>query len=140
MALVLYPLITALIDAQDVINQYRHAVPQELLDARNKLAMQVAGFIFLYLFLLVVLYYLNEQPNQQQHTPALSDEEITDLMKDLDETLDEAKFKPMIKTLITKYRNQSFLNPELQLGVRINEKMAQGKTREQAIEELYKQE
>jgi hypothetical protein len=54
--------------------------------------------------------------------------------------LENTKYEPMIKKLVNKYRNIGLLNPELRIENDIETKMANGKTREQAIEELYKKE
>jgi sterol desaturase/sphingolipid hydroxylase (fatty acid hydroxylase superfamily) len=63
--LVLYPSITALIDAQNVVNEYSRYIPEQYLAVRDKAVMQVLGFVFLYLFLGAMLYYHKEQPIQQ---------------------------------------------------------------------------
>jgi sterol desaturase/sphingolipid hydroxylase (fatty acid hydroxylase superfamily) len=63
--LVLYPSISALIDAQNAISELRH-IPSELLDVRNNAIMQVVGLIFLYVFLYFFLNsYLGKQATQQ---------------------------------------------------------------------------
>jgi hypothetical protein len=43
---------------------------------------------------------------------------------------------PYVK-LVNRYKQEGFLNPELKLESEINEKMVNGKTREEAISELY---
>lgn len=62
MALVLYPSITSLIDAQNVISEYSR-IPEELLAVRDKAVMQVAGFVFLFVFLGALLSQHGKQPS-----------------------------------------------------------------------------
>jgi hypothetical protein len=57
-------------------------------------------------------------------------------MNSIKENVDAAHYTQAI-TLITRYSKRGFLRPELVLDNKIKEKMAKGKTKEQAIEELY---
>jgi hypothetical protein len=69
MALVLYPSITSLIDAQNAINELSY-ISGELLALRDKAVMQVAGFVLLFVFLGALL----NQYEKQQSVSALPQE------------------------------------------------------------------
>jgi hypothetical protein len=74
--LVLYPSMSALVDAQNVLDTeglggWINGVPyfdEALESARNKLIMQNLGFISLFSFLGILLYYFEKQPTQQRET------------------------------------------------------------------------
>jgi hypothetical protein len=57
-------------------------------------------------------------------------------MSSIKQNVDAAHYTQAI-TLIIGYSKRGFLRPELVLDDKIKEKMAKGKTKEQAIEELY---
>jgi hypothetical protein len=74
---------------------------------------------------------------------ARSQEEVSDegalrekAMSPIKENVDAAHYTQAI-TLIIGYSKRGFLRPELVLDDKIKEKMAKGKTKEQAIEELH---
>lgn len=86
---------------------------------------------------------LNELIHLTKEVEELKNERITvkrETMRSIFSGLEDAKYEVMIKTLVNRSRNKGFLNPELSVEDAIKEKMATGKTKEQAIEELYKQE
>jgi heme/copper-type cytochrome/quinol oxidase subunit 3 len=72
MVLVLYPSITSLIDTQNVISESNYITPA-LLAVRDKAVMQVAGFVFLFVFLGALLSQHGKQPSHPS-TSAVSQE------------------------------------------------------------------
>jgi len=70
MVLVLYSPVTALIDLQNVMDDY-YSISSALLKARDDAILQILGFVFLYIFLGAVLYYY-DLPSNQQYKPTRS--------------------------------------------------------------------
>lgn len=94
MVLLLYPSVTALIDAQNAINNYLKMytnATQALLTTRNNLVMQVSGFVFLYLFLGILLYL---QPTQQDNPNSQWNQPTVDVKQSPNQIV-ETKIKTM---------------------------------------------
>jgi len=70
MVLVLYSPVTALIDIQNVMDDY-YSIPSAALKARDNAILQILGFVFLYIFLGAVLYYY-DLPSNKQYKPTRS--------------------------------------------------------------------
>ncbi len=54
--------------------------------------------------------------------------------------LDDPDSEYMVRKLVSEYRDQGFLNPELLLQSKLNKKTSSGKTKKDAIRELYEEE
>lgn len=76
--LVLYPSITALIDAQNVLSEYSSYIPEQYLAVRDKAVMQVLGFVFLFVFLGLFLnhYFGKQQSPSPQINPIIPVETV----------------------------------------------------------------
>ncbi len=55
------------------------------------------------------------------------------------EGLNYVKYQPMISRIVDKYHMRGYLNAELMLEAEIRKKMSQGKSKEEAIEEIYRE-
>lgn len=120
---------------------------------RNLAATVVLSLIFVPLMTSIAVFFILEEAedmiredmisfrSERTYDKHVSEEKIAAAKPALASVMadvDEAKFEPMIKALIQEYREKGYLHPELYLESRINERLASGKTKEQAIEELYK--
>jgi hypothetical protein len=65
---------------------------------------------------------------------------VNKIQKEEDSLLDEAQIEEYRRALLERYKTSGFLHPEENLEYEIDRKMGLGKTRNKAIEELYKQE
>lgn len=102
------------------------------------------GGVFQVIFFLVCsIVCYNVFTNTEDETGHFVDEKKAiqkETIKSISSDLEDAKYEVMVKTLVNRSRNKGLLNPELSVEGAIREKMASGKTKEQAIEELYSQE
>ena len=94
---------------------------------------------------IMVYFILQEAENMMAgHIIALSKQtQINEETKNKEEAieylysnLDSVKYQPIINSLINSYRQKGFLRPERHLEEQVKEKIASGKTKEQAINEL----
>ncbi len=79
MILVLYPLVTSLIEVQQEISD-RSSVPSELVKARDNLVLQIVGFVFLYIVLAFGFNFIRFE--QQQTSVETQDTKPTESHQD----------------------------------------------------------
>ncbi len=115
----------------------------------NNIVLELVGsLILLILILAVAIYFIlkevEDMINVSLSSKQMEEEFAREQTKSNEKALtwiksdiDETKFQPMIDKMIEKNQKRGSLNPETLLQSQIKEKIAQGKTKEQAIEELY---
>jgi len=64
--------------------------------------------------------------------------EMRDIKNEATNSKDLKDYKHMIPMIVSRCRNKGLINPELTVETMIRDRTRSGKTREQAIEELYK--
>lgn len=114
----------------------------------NEMVTVIGSLILLIVIIAVAVFFvlkeaedmINTSFSVNQMEKELAREEAKSIDKALNwikSDLDDTKFQSMIEKLIDNNKKQGNLHPEILLESQIKENMAQGKTKEQAIEELY---
>jgi predicted histidine transporter YuiF (NhaC family) len=87
----------------------------------------VTTFYIIGVVFILVVYILSHSAKKKELLPSIS------------KTID-TKYQSMVKILVQEYGANGYSNPEFTVEALIKDIMAFGKTKEQAIEELYKRE